>query len=137
MILYYIGILLFAALLVVLIKRAISIQKRIKHALRYGRTTFDVDLPEELSNKTLVEIKKIESLNNCSQEEFFFMFVTPQVGRLPKDKRKLLKEAADQLNAEIKMKKSIYQAFTTEHEIYDGLTDKQATEKWLERGEEK
>ncbi len=137
MFLYYIGILFLAFFLGVLLTRTISVQKRIKHALAYGRLTFDVELPEELSNKGLAEMKRIENVNRCSQEEFFFMFVTAQLGRLPKEKREALKEAADQLVAEIKMKKSIYKAFSEEYDLYEGLGDEEAKDKWLKREDEK
>jgi len=135
MFLYYTLILFLAFFLGVLLARLLSVQKRIKHALTYGRLTFDIDLPEEMSNKALSEMKRIENVNRCSQEEFFFMFVTGQMGRLPTDKREALKSAADQLTSEIKMKKSIYKFFSDEYDLYEGLNDADAKDKWLKREE--
>ena len=62
------------------------------------------------------------------------MLVTPYIGSLSKHKRDFLFQHLNDLKNDLKMHKTIYQSFVSEHDIYKDLNDKQAAEKWSGNG---
>lgn len=108
-------------------------RKKLKQAEEYGRKHFEINLPD---GATIPEVKNKDTSNfsKLSDAESFYVLVTPYIGSLSKHKRDFLFQHLNDLKNDLKMHKTIYQSFVSEHDIYKDLNDKQAAEKWSGNG---
>ena len=105
-------------------------RKKLKQAEDYGRKNFEIDLPDGVKIYSLPHLPKFTTLSDA---ESFYHLITPYIGSLSKHKRDFLFQHLNDLKNELKMNKSIYQNFVSEHDIYKDLNDEDAAKKWAEK----
>ena len=99
--------------------------KKLRSVERYGQAQFEIDLPDGVQVPA-----GLPSFVGLSDAEGFYHVITPYIGSLTKHKRDFLFQYLNDLKNELKVNKSVYQKFVTEYELYKGLSDKAAAEKW-------
>ena len=104
-------------------------RKKLRRAEIYGQKHFEIDLPDGAKIDNAAQ-SGIPPFSTLSDAEGFYVLVTPYCGSLNKHKRDFLFQHLNDLKNDLKIHKSIYQNFVTEHDIYKDLNDEQAAEKW-------
>lgn len=124
-------ILFFAAVgLLVLLSLFLKNRNKLSAAKEYGRKEFDVDLPMSATIQHSANVKNFAALSDAGA---FFYLVTPYLGSLSNHKRSYIKQSVEDLKNDLKINKDIYRYFMDEYKIYDGLSDKDAAEKWAQK----
>jgi len=110
-------------------------RKKLKAADLYGQEKFGIDLPRT----AIVTQKKpyLPSLNQCTDAEAFFLLIVPYIGSLTLEKRSLLRTELERLKSSLAMNKQIYGDFMDEYDLYDGLNDEEAGQKWRKLSQRK
>ena len=104
-------------------------RRKLHKAETYGQKHFEIDLPDGAKIDNAVQ-SGIPPFSTLSDAESFYVLVTPYIGSLNKHKRDFLFQHLNDLKNDLKIHKSIYQNFVTEHDAYKDLNDEQAAEKW-------
>ena len=90
--------------LFMLLTNILANRKQIKAAYEYGKTNFDIELPESASTKS-------PAFHKLTDAEAFYVLITPYVHNLKADKQKKLKSEIDKLKSDLKISNDIYNAF--------------------------
>ena len=104
-------------------------RRKLHKAEAYGQKHFEIDLPDGAKIDKASQ-SSIPPFPTLSDAESFYVLVTPYIGSLNKHKRDFLFQHLNDLKNDLKIHKSIYQNFVTEHDTYKDLSDEQAAEKW-------
>jgi len=132
----YVFVIPFLVLVVLTFVLITTIKQKKKRdaAFKYGKTEFDVELPQNPNAYGASSGYQLPSLQDCSDAESFMLLIVPYLGSLKSTKRSKIHKEIEALSTDLKMNKEIYRAFMDEFEKYEGLSDEQASDKW--RGKE-